>query len=513
MKTLARAISIGAITAIVAVSGIAVASGDLPNALVIDARIKAAEGTPPPSYRETFDESAYGLLFHSVFVARNEDYREMTDVGPFHEAEGRYRGETWHQNQNGETIPNVPDPGNVKPDVYTTTVTQIAQPVAGYAIARIDAAGYGSKRYVDGSSWQVVRLDEIRASGTIITRYDDFRTVSGRTIPFHVTFDDGHPENDRDRRITSFEPMTVADTDLMVPPSRRTFLVFPAGRNTVSLPVREDHGKFFVRVDVAGRGLDLLLDSGAAGIALEDGVAKQLGLAEYGSVSNGVNAGRYRQTSAIVPLMKVGDIAMHDVVIHTVPSVNESDASGDVRAVGLLGFDFIAGAVLKLDYAAGTVTAIDETSFVPPGEAGAFDLDLRLRDSEPLVSIAVNGAPGERFLIDTGGYGSLLIFDRFARRNGSALVDEGGGGPRRNVRLNGIGGEIPIRPYQLKHITFGPVGFTDFLTFVVTRRNAYDSGMDGAIGPDFLRIFDVYLDYDHAKAYFVLNALGKSARS
>jgi hypothetical protein len=35
--------------------------------------------------------------------------------------------------------------------------------------------------------------------------------------------------------------------------------------------------------------------------------------------------------------------------------------------------------------------------------------------------------------------------------------------------------------------------------------------MDGVIGPDFLRFFDVHLDYPNGTVYLVPNASGRSA--
>ncbi|MBD5657066.1 MAG: hypothetical protein IAI50_18095, partial [Candidatus Eremiobacteraeota bacterium] len=52
-------------------------------------------------------------------------------------------------------------------------------------------------------------------------------------------------------------------------------------------------------------------------------------------------------------------------------------------------------------------------------------------------------------------------------------------------------------------VDFGPIAFHDFLTYAVTQHGAYDGSADGIVGPDFLRYFDVTLDYGHAKAYFI----------
>jgi hypothetical protein len=203
--------------------------------------------------------------------------------------------------------------------------------------------------------------------------------------------------------------------------------------------------------------------------------------------------------------MRVGDLALHDVVVDTVPSLEGRSELGDYKVVGLLGFDFIADVALKLDYLNAAVTASVPAGFAPPVDANGFAVDLRLDDAEPVTSITVNGAKSDDFLIDTGAYGSLIFFDRFARRHRTALVDEGGGA-HRDIQLSGIGGELAIKPYQLKLVNIGGVNFHDFVAYAVQNRDAYDDGFDGTIGPSFLQLFDIYFDYAHAKAYFIFNA-------
>ncbi|MBD5604625.1 MAG: clan AA aspartic protease, partial [Candidatus Eremiobacteraeota bacterium] len=459
------------------------AADDVPSADKIREHVLAVVGPPLASYRETLDETAFGLRRHSVVVAAGADYREPTDAGPLHTASGVYHGQRWRQNANGETILAPPNPGLVAPESYTTSVRRVTTPVDGYVVSSLDRAGYGTKRYVEAATWHEVRTESIRASGITVTTYEDFRSIGGHVFPFHDFTSDGHVENDRDTRIAEIRSEPIADAELVIPPARRAFVEFPSGETSVKLPVREDRGKFIVTVNVGTRALDMVLDSGAAGIVIEEGVAKQLGLQEFGSESNGVNSGRFRSTSAIVPEMSVGDLEMHDVAINTVPSVGVTGQFGEYRAVGLLGFDFIDAIVLELDYRNQTATAYAPQSFAASTSPDDFTLDLRVGNGQPMISIGVDGAVGERFVMDTGGFGSLVFFDRFVRRNSAALVDEGGGGAMRNVQLNGIGGAFAVKPYQLPRVDFGPIAFHDFLTYAVTQHGAYDGSADGIVGP------------------------------
>ncbi len=492
------------------------AADTLPTASEIEAKVRAATGPAIPSYREVVDSTGGGVATRAVTMRSGRDYREDIDDGPLHTARGSFGGQAWRQNENGETIlmqadlgeadSGEPDLGEADPDATTKTVAPIASPVNGYVISSLDVRGEGVKCYVDGATWHVVRVDSVRLSETTVTTYDDFRTVAGHTTAFHFASSDGHPENDVDSHVSELQPEAVDRSALAVPKSRRILVEFPAGKTTVELPVHVEQGRFVVRVDVGSRGLDFILDSGASGIVMDDEIIKQLGLPVVRSESNGVNAGRFRQLTAIVPSMRVGELTMRDVVVASVPSVGERELFGAYRPVGLLGFDFIDGVALKLDYLHETATAYEPAAFQPPASAKGFRTDLRLGTGLPLVAVTVNGAVGERFLLDTGGLGSLLIFDYFARRNEAAMVDEGDGAKVDPQHFAGVGGEFDVKAYQLKEVLFGTVPFRDYLAFAVQSRGAYDGDLDGTVGPTFFHLFDVYFDYTNSRAYFVPNA-------
>ncbi len=104
-----------------------------------------------------------------------------------------------------------------------------------------------------------------------------------------------------------------------------------------------------------------------------------------------------------------------------------------------------------------------------------------------------------------------MIFDAFARKHPEALTDEGGGGDARYMSFNGIGGDIETRPYQLASVRIGSLNFVDFVGYLVTAKHSYAGDIDGIIGVDFLRLFDVGLDYASSRVYLVPNALGRRA--
>jgi hypothetical protein len=233
---------------------------------------------------------------------------------------------------------------------------------------------------------------------------------------------------------------------------------------------------------------------------------RQLGLKTYGRWSTTV-AGTFISGRAVVPKITIGDITMSDVVVEALPFSEQYDFG--TRLVGLLGYDFIAGCVLKIDYVHGTVDAIPSESFQPP--ADAFILDAILDDGVPMVGMKVNDAIGERFILDTGA-DLILVFAGFAGRHPAAVDDHS---PKKIVSrvfnivaASGVGGTLTMRAVLLEKLQLGQVLYPDMLAFVMSGDQPSFEGedSDGLIGATALRSFDVYLDYAGARVALVPNS-------
>jgi predicted aspartyl protease len=489
--------------------GNSVRADDLPDPAAVRQHVIDASGTRPKIERMTIAYHAFGLDGTRVTLRDGDDFRETVKDGPFETQRGSFHGQAWHQNANGQTVLDQPDPGLASKDALVTSIAAITAPITGYVVSALNKRGDGTKQYVDASTWRVVRREVISPTATRTYAYDDFRTANGYTQAWHWTVRDGHAENDADYRIIADEAGAVTAAELAIPAPRRNLVDFPANVSSVALPVREERGQFIVRVNIGSRGLDMILDTGASTIAVDEAVVRQLGLKTYGGVSNAANAGRYTSTSAIVPEMKVGSLTLDDVVVDTIPHLG-ADSPSDYKIVGLLGFDFIASLVLEFDYQAGTVTAFDPSSFAPPQDPLLNVLPVRLGNGQPMTDVSVNGALAERFIVDTGAAGSVLIFDYFQRRHPEALVDVSGAPPDR-VRYLGVGGGFEARRFVLASVKLGRVDFKRFPADAVSSSSAYGGSSDGLIGSEFLRLYTLYTDYQNSLLYLVPNALGRSA--
>ncbi|MDB5094630.1 MAG: peptide-binding protein [Candidatus Eremiobacteraeota bacterium] len=487
---------------------LAAADDGLPDAATITANARKGQDVPLGYRWTTVTVRSNGVTVSEREIVRGDDWRTISTAGPFHEEAGRIKSQGWHQNANGQTVNDEPDPGNAKPDPTTTTVIRTRTPLDAYVVAKLNVRGWGTRRFVDPQTWRTLRFETITANGSIVTDYADFRLDGGRFFAHHWSTRNDYAQTTSETTVTAYDATPVKDEEIAEPASRRSLVTFPPGVTSTELPVKFGRHHVFVRVTINGRGLDFMLDSGAAGITIDNGIAHELGLTLYGPHSS-VAAQRYGTARSIIPEMKVGSLVMHDVAVTLAPDTFHEQ--NDVRTVGLLGFDFLAELGVTIDYEHQRVVAVSEPQYQPPAGKGVIPLDVRIGNGSPYLDVLINGALSERFLIDTGGGGSLMIFDAFARKHPEALKDKGGGGDARRVRFSGIGGTIETQPYQLGSVRIGSLNFVDFVGFLVTAKHSYAGDVDGLIGADFLRLFDVGLDYASSRVYLVPNALGRRA--
>lgn len=444
--------------------------------------------------RETWNIRSGGLDGTLVVVRREADTVSALTLGPFHSARGFDRGQRWHQNDNGQTVLEAPHP-TADERIVAQNVTRVHAPLDAWVVNATFAGGHVRRTFFNPRTYAIVRVEKMIAGRTVRTSYDDFRAdARGRTRAWHEFGDDQRPEVTFDYRLVRDETgAPVVASELTIPHDRRALVEFPAGTQTVRLPARIANGRIYVRVTIDGRGLDFLLDSGAAAISLDASVARALGFAAYGHAIQTV-AGRFAASRVVAPLVSIGPLAMRDVVMQTMPISLQEDRR--TRVVGLLGFDFLAAVALRIDYANGTVDAA--RSGAEPAPDDAVPLEVRLGSQTPHARADVGDADGDDFMLDTGADFSLVLFARFLREHpGMPLLPQG------DVRSGtGIGGSVAYRMLSPQRLTLGSWRLNEVPSVAPLSPNALGfDNEDGIIGSDVLRRFTVYLDYAQKRVF------------
>jgi len=471
-----------------------------PTAEELMARAKEVEQPDrrPETERESWLIHVAGLDGTLEMLRRGEDMETEQSLGPFKTARGTFHGQRWHQNENGETVLDRPEPSQVEHPT-TQTVARVHDPVDSWLLTTTYASGHVLRFYYDPRTYHVIRTEKTVAGHTSHTVYEDYRPdARGRSRFWHYYGGDDRPDNDFDYHLTRDDDSDVSEAEVAIPKDRRTLVEFPEGVDTVRLPARIDNDRIYVRLDIEGRGLDFLLDTGASSVTINEAIARELKLPVYGRTTATV-AGSFQTGRVVAQSVGIGNLTMHDLVLRTAPLA--SDESHDTRVVGLLGFDFLDEVGLRIDYTEGTVDALRPGSLAVP--SGAMPLDVRLNSGTPVTHASIGDQGGDDFLIDTGAAFSYVVFQRFAHAHPDEFpaVDE-----TKVSYGNGVGGTMAYRKLDTKRIGLGSWTFDDQSGVEALSPDAlgFDTE-DGLIGADILKLFTVYLDYGSSHVFLVPN--------
>lgn len=481
---------------------------------VVLAMHRKAVGKLTPGLTKTSDEQwkvhAEGLDGASTDVTSGKDERDDETLGPLHSASGTLGGKNWHQNQNGEVViehdlHHLSDTSRhslATADKNVTLLGTTTTPDA-YVVRVAPPGGYLEYLYYDRTTGNLVRKDLDSRGRRHVTVYSDFRTTAGITEAWHEHTSDGRIENDGDYTRTALTYGNPVDPKALAIPIATTPVTLASAR--VQIPIKLIEDRVIVPVTIDGRTVDFQLDSGASTILIDDLIVDALKLPVYGKAI-GDTAGSYKNATTVIPQMTFGGVTMKNVEADSAPFTFWSDDKTPVA--GLLGFDFIDGAVVHIDYLHSTLEAFDPASFVPP--AGAIALPIGLDDDVPLVDVGIGHAIGHLFIVDTGADRST-IFSPFVAAHPNDVTDQGLGDEMVAsypfvTDFDGVGGSVHYRPLQVGPFKFASYVFPKWLFNGTHDAPSFEGDdFDGLVGQDVLRNFDVYLDYAHEKIWLVPN--------
>ena len=430
-----------------------------------------------------------------------KDFRETTTLGPLSYERGMLRGTRWEQNRNGIvfTYPGVHDQrdtvsdrafrdANDERDVH---VIGDSPALAAHVVEVNPVSGRHEWLYIDKRSGNLVRREYVERRRRYTTTYDDYRSVDGVPEPSRVRTIDSLG-NEREQILVTRQLDPSPDPrDIEIPPPRRV-VEFAAGQSVVRLPVRFVNGLAVVRVIVGRSAYDFLLDSGAAGIVVDPTIVEQQGLERYGQ-RVGSTLGTFPESTTIVPQMTIGSLRMRGVVARVVKIPFRIDERTHIA--GLLGFDFFADAVVHVNLVKSLAEAIAPDHFRAPSDASA--VGIALDDKTPAVAARAGSTSG-RVVLDTGA--NRTVFE-------TAFAERGDFSPDRiasTMHVRGMGGFANAETTRVPTFEIGGL-YVREATADVANADLGSEDVDGIIGNDLLRSYDLWFDY-RASAVYVRRA-------
>lgn len=347
--------------------------------------------------------------------------------------------------------------------------------------------GLAQQRYYDAKSFLLRRVVTTDYQGKPWTYdYSDFRTKYGLTYAQTTTYHDDHPENASVTNLVQFEPALASSVHAAPPQTRPLFPL--SGIAPVVIPAEFTQHGIIVRVTIKGRGLDFELDSGAADVVLDSGVAGELGL-PVSDVHKGSFGGAYTEGRSQAPDFSIGSLHAQNVAIDTVPF---SRMVGDRKVVGLLGGDFFASERVIVDFDKDTLAIAPSAKDAPSGTWSTQSIDVD--DFVPRMHAKFNAVDGA-FIVDLGADGTLLyphFFRQFKPKNNGDVMGQ----------IEGVAGDgVDFRTYTFSRLDLGDMAFADVSADVTEGTKFEDIDYDGLLGRNVLENFNLVFDYPNGKLY------------
>ncbi len=359
------------------------------------------------------------------------------------------------------------------------------------------AGGKSFEAWFDAGSHLLARIVEQQDTLTIVTHYQDYAAVDGVQLAHTLAVDDGSgPAGRQTYTLTSARFLPPRDASAFAKPVADLHdYAIADGASETTLPFRLINNHIYADVSINGsKPLNFIFDTGGRN-ALTPAAAKSLGIKAQGSqTTSGAGDSTIPGGLTRVDSMRIGAATIKD---QPVAVLDFYTAPEGIDEQGMIGYEFFARFVTRIDYGKHTLSFIDKRRF-DPKDAGT-PVPFRFFGEILEMQGSYDGIPG-RFCLDTGARTTLILTRPFVEQHQlreretqgvEALIGWGVGGPTRAFVLRG------------KELRLGDVKIASPLTEFSTDKGGAENveAFPNNIGGGLLKRFVVTLDYDHQRVY------------
>lgn len=276
---------------------------------------------------------------------------------------------------------------------------------------------------------------------------------------------------------SAVEPnVPIADADLHPPGAKATWTFGSADPFQITLT----HNRILLDATVNGVKGRFILDTGAAAIVLDDRFAERAKVPATGAGHAGTVYGSVPTRVRPVDSIAVGGSTLHDVLVYS-----EDFRHRDYRGLdregydGLIGYDFFAAAIVKLDVYASKMTILDPSADL--SAVKGLPLLVDLSQNVPAIPMTLNKIAPVNAMLDTGNPGLVLLPYDVIKKHHLTMLE-----------VHGCG--------NLDSLTIGPITYAYQTACVWNWGGGY-----ALLGYDFLKHFDYVFDYPHGRMFMEPN--------
>ncbi len=248
--------------------------------------------------------------------------------------------------------------------------------------------------------------------------------------------------------------------------------------------------------------LNFILDTGSGGISLDSTTVKRLGLTPKPSDMTILGIGGIRKVSFVYnQKLRLNDLVADSLNFH----INDYEILTSVygeKIDGIIGFSLLSRYIFQINYDSSQINIFTQGRMKYPRGGWLYEPILR---TLPVQSAKIRDAitVNSRFLFDIGAGLCMMLSREFIED--SSFLDK-----KRVLyakEAEGVGGKVDMFMTVIKQVTLGPYKFRNVPIYIFDDKYNITSYpyLNGLIGNDLLRRFNVILNYGKKEFYFVPN--------
>jgi hypothetical protein len=426
-------------------------------------------------------ELRYGIAYRDTYVSDEDIHYDAGFTGTV----------SWTSNENGFTVRSIGEVARALFDtdaLFAETTSTAAftpsflrtQKVDGVdcAVVRLTSqVGFPLDVYVEPATGAYLRA-VVDPDGKYEESFDGLAYVEAGGKRFLSAW---HYGNSKARyAYTTVEPNAPIAPDDLRPPKQTASWTFGDAPAAIEY-VEQPYPRMYVELVVNGVKGKFILDTGAGGTAVIDSFARRVAADRLGTTSISGIGGSGKANLFRVNTIGVGGSTLHDVIVS---SGLDEEAFTSVGAVGLIGFDLLAGVVADLNFDTKSLRLMDPAVVAPDGKAGMV-VHVDLSDYHIRTPMRIDNRIDVIATLDSGNP-SHVIFSR-------DLID------RDHLpftvkyldRVAGVAGSEVERCGQLGSLSLGPIRYE---TPQACTSGSFDRN-EILVGLDFMHAFNYVFDY------------------
>jgi len=244
----------------------------------------------------------------------------------------------------------------------------------------------------------------------------------------------------------------------------------------------------------------IVVDTGAGGTTLDEGLARQLGMRLGGTHQTRGSGGTQASRSVRDVTIRIPGLSIHRKSLEATAIAGITAPGGRPMQV-IVGYELFRSCTVRFDYAAG-IMEVWESGRSPQDLPGTV-VPMQIEENNPYVEgtlqVAGRAPIRGRFVIDSGSTQALMIAPEVVERESLAI-----GIPTIEVSGRGVGGESRSRVGRAEAFVLGDLSFERPVMALTSPGLGRISvpGSIGNIGGQVLMRCRVTFDYSHRRVLF-----------